>query len=93
MRASFPASWSFESAGESEYNAPVGFGAVTTSSTIGPREVKSTSRVYVTPGMRVDVETDSWLEWPFAAEAATDTTAAESATAMRGLRSTTRPPG
>jgi hypothetical protein len=25
---------------------------------IGPREVKSTSRVYVTPGMRTDVETD-----------------------------------
>jgi hypothetical protein len=50
--------------------------------------------VYVTPGSRRVVEADSWRERPVAAEAATDTTAAESTTAMRSLRSngTTRRP-
>jgi len=76
---------------------PSGFGAVTTSRTIGPREVKSTSRVYVTPGIRTDVDTDSWLGRrgePVAAEATADTTSAASATAMRSLcgTSTTRRP-
>lgn len=43
--------------------------------------------------MRREVETDSWLERPGAAEATTETTAAASATATRSLRrtSTTRP--
>jgi hypothetical protein len=50
--------------------------------------------VYVTPGIRREVETDSWLERPVAAEAATETTDAASATPMRSLRtkSTTRSP-
>ena len=63
---------------------------------MGPREVKSTSRVYVTPGMRVDVETVSWLERrcePVAAEATADTRRAASAAVRRSLRSTTREAG
>jgi hypothetical protein len=50
--------------------------------------------VYVTPGMRSEVEVDSWLERPVAAEATAATAAAASATAMRSLRtrSTTRGP-
>jgi hypothetical protein len=39
--------------------------------------------------MRVEVETDSWLERPVAADATTDTNAAVTATAMRPLKRTT----
>ena len=72
----------------------IDLGAVTTSRTIGPREVKSTSRVYVTPGRRSELVTDSWGDRPVAAEATTDTPVAASATPMRSFRNkfTTRRP-
>src|SRR5438067_13864138 len=61
------------------------------SRTMGPREVKSTSRVYVAPGMRSVVVIDSWVERrlePVAAEASANTRSAASATPMMSLRTT-----
>ena len=93
VSVSFPRRASFDSPGASEYVSPSGFGAVTTSSTMGPRDVKSTSRVYVTPGRSTDVVTESGLERPIAVEVTAAAATATNATPMRSLRnSTTRGP-